>query len=124
MTFVCVFKQKTAYELRISDWSSDVCSSDLSTIFMGASLAWKRPGCPGLFDSLAVRKVDQAASACLTRGPSSSARLPIDTVSSISSGPASKRWVQRQIGRASCRERAAQSGSDPVVRVSLKNNDI
>src|SRR3546814_5421392 len=28
--FVCfVFKQKTAYEMRISDWSSDVCSSDL-----------------------------------------------------------------------------------------------
>src|SRR3546814_2190646 len=29
---VCFFfKQKTAYELRISDWSSDVCSSDLFT---------------------------------------------------------------------------------------------
>src|SRR3546814_1980014 len=27
------FKQKTAYELRISDWSSDVCSSDLSVAF-------------------------------------------------------------------------------------------
>src|SRR3546814_2341432 len=26
------FKQKTAYELRISDWSSDVCSSDLITV--------------------------------------------------------------------------------------------
>src|SRR3546814_3836340 len=26
---VCFFKQKTAYEMRISDWSSDVCSSDL-----------------------------------------------------------------------------------------------
>src|SRR3546814_9116647 len=25
----CFFKQKTAYEMRISDWSSDVCSSDL-----------------------------------------------------------------------------------------------
>src|SRR3546814_2745491 len=25
------FKQKTAYEMRISDWSSDVCSSDLPT---------------------------------------------------------------------------------------------
>src|SRR3546814_12130389 len=25
------FKQKTAYEMRISDWSSDVCSSDLET---------------------------------------------------------------------------------------------
>src|SRR3546814_4803050 len=24
------FKQKTAYEMRISDWSSDVCSSDLN----------------------------------------------------------------------------------------------
>src|SRR3546814_18017494 len=28
--FVFFFKQKTAYELRISDWSSDVCSSDLT----------------------------------------------------------------------------------------------
>src|SRR3546814_1014390 len=26
------FKQKTAYEMRISDWSSDVCSSDLDSI--------------------------------------------------------------------------------------------
>src|SRR3546814_3802335 len=26
----CLFKQKTAYEMRISDWSSDVCSSDLT----------------------------------------------------------------------------------------------
>src|SRR3546814_1760265 len=30
MSCLCVFfKQKTAYEMRISDWSSDVCSSDL-----------------------------------------------------------------------------------------------
>src|SRR3546814_1527963 len=27
------FKQKTAYEMRISDWSSDVCSSDLQAVF-------------------------------------------------------------------------------------------
>src|SRR3546814_8924526 len=31
--FGCVFKQKTAYEMRIRDWSSDVCSSDLSHPF-------------------------------------------------------------------------------------------
>src|SRR3546814_10796644 len=31
------FKQKTAYEMRISDWSSDVCSSDLTA--MVSSLA-------------------------------------------------------------------------------------
>src|SRR3546814_19257044 len=30
--FVFFFKQKTAYEMRISDWSSDVCSSDLLVI--------------------------------------------------------------------------------------------
>src|SRR3546814_4834146 len=28
--FLFFFKQKTAYEMRISDWSSDVCSSDLT----------------------------------------------------------------------------------------------
>src|SRR3546814_3829146 len=27
----CLCKQKTAYEMRISDWSSDVCSSDLTS---------------------------------------------------------------------------------------------
>src|SRR3546814_19591931 len=31
VVLVFLFKQKTAYEMRISDWSSDVCSSDLST---------------------------------------------------------------------------------------------
>src|SRR3546814_12767943 len=30
--FVFFFKQKTAYEMRICDWSSDVCSSDLSSV--------------------------------------------------------------------------------------------
>src|SRR3546814_7414288 len=30
MLLFLFFKQKTAYELRISDWSSDVCSSDLA----------------------------------------------------------------------------------------------
>src|SRR3546814_13847037 len=29
--FFFFFKQKTAYEMRISDWSSDVCSSDLAS---------------------------------------------------------------------------------------------
>src|SRR3546814_9623692 len=32
------FKQKTAYEMRISDWSSDVCSSDLPTL--GSRVRW------------------------------------------------------------------------------------
>src|SRR3546814_8476671 len=33
--FFVFFKQKTAYEMRISDWSSDVCSSDLAAALRG-----------------------------------------------------------------------------------------
>src|SRR3546814_8678811 len=41
MMIVCMvlfffFKQKTAYEMRISDWSSDVCSSDLTDVGGGS----------------------------------------------------------------------------------------
>src|SRR3546814_20460405 len=36
LVIVFCFKQKTAYEMRISDWSSDVCSSDLQSIPAGS----------------------------------------------------------------------------------------
>src|SRR3546814_10696921 len=36
------FKKKTAYQLLISDWSSDVCSSDLGTNFVGPMPAYLR----------------------------------------------------------------------------------
>src|SRR3546814_5966923 len=53
-----VFKQKTAYEMRISDWSSDVCSSDL-----GEPLAERRrqDGYRGLRHRLVVRHHPGAA---------------------------------------------------------------
>src|SRR3546814_3954272 len=35
MFYFFFFKQKTAYEMRISDWSSDVCSSDLEKLSAG-----------------------------------------------------------------------------------------
>src|SRR3546814_6548114 len=41
------FKQKTAYEMRISDWSSDVCSSDLfdaDEIFRTLDRRWRQSG--------------------------------------------------------------------------------
>src|SRR3546814_14529812 len=41
---VCFVKQKTAYEMRISDWSSDVCSSDL--VFASANVERQRQGLP------------------------------------------------------------------------------
>src|SRR3546814_12917397 len=44
------FKQKTAYEMRISDWSSDVCSSDLTLALRDAILAGKVQG-PRIVDA-------------------------------------------------------------------------
>src|SRR3546814_5507076 len=37
------FKQKTAYEMRISDWSSDVCSSDLGEQRQAVGILRARP---------------------------------------------------------------------------------
>src|SRR3546814_14496354 len=36
------FKQKTAYDMRISDWSSDVCSSDLPRLVLGQPAGGQR----------------------------------------------------------------------------------
>src|SRR3546814_7842967 len=51
--FFFFFKQKTAYEMRISDWSSDVCSSDL--VATGAPQAQERAPMaqPGAYDPAA-----------------------------------------------------------------------
>src|SRR3546814_4651111 len=43
LCFIFFFKQKTAYEMRISDWSSDVCSSDLPGCFRHLRLQFPRP---------------------------------------------------------------------------------
>src|SRR3546814_4794983 len=50
------FKQKTAYEVRISDWSSDVCSSDLRVSVSGTSYG-------GFMSSWLVTQTDRFAAA-------------------------------------------------------------
>src|SRR3546814_9287820 len=50
------FKQKTAYEMRISDWSADVCSADLVSYAETAS--WSRRLADGLA-ALGVRRGDR-----------------------------------------------------------------
>src|SRR3546814_10252975 len=49
------FKQKTAYEMRISDWSSDVCSSDLWIYGVGVEVGPKDIGLAGLTGNSGVR---------------------------------------------------------------------
>src|SRR3546814_2304347 len=55
------FKQKTAYEMRISDWSSDVCSSDLALCFADHQICGSRPGLiiKGLRSTYVVRNMHQ-----------------------------------------------------------------
>src|SRR3546814_10703442 len=62
MTIVLfIFKQRTAYGMRISDWSSDVCSSDLSWFMVGVAVE-ERSSCPRMF---ALNRVAARAAAAL-----------------------------------------------------------
>src|SRR3546814_3292352 len=88
------FKQKTAYEMRISDWSSDVCSSDLK----GGGPAGDEDGHP---DAIAFR------------GNAVVSYLDPDEQEELSENAelvlgASKPFDPQEIGRASCRERVCQ----------------
>src|SRR3546814_1438603 len=88
--FFFFFKQKSAYEMRISDWSSDVCSSDLH---------------PGLLRFLAGIDLEVAvrasALALHLRRQGVRQLFAIHRLDDIEQG-------DRQIGRASCRERVCQ----------------
>src|SRR3546814_8870233 len=87
------FKQKTAYEMRISDWSSDVCSSDLVRCASAKEAHAVLEG----FSIPVVIKADGLAAG----------KGVIIAVTLI------------EIGRASCRERVCPYVSIPVGAVSL-----
>src|SRR3546814_3615616 len=88
------FKQKTAYEMRISDWSSDVCSSDLS--FYGARISRQRTRV--LVCSQRTRRyLPMLGRRAAIRGQ----RLLV-----LRQG----RQTGRKIGRASCRESVCKYG--------------
>src|SRR3546814_4612999 len=89
--FVFFFKQKTAYEMRISDWSSDVCSSDLD---VGALLLRHE------IDGKSGDRQRLSALLCMNL-------LAVDMAASAQNRMA-QAARQREIGRASCRERVCQ----------------
>src|SRR3546814_5872004 len=60
LLFFFFFKQETAYEMRISDWSSDVCSSDLMKSFHRRIDADLKP-VPGWPDEQATAGNDRAS---------------------------------------------------------------
>src|SRR3546814_1350756 len=95
---VCVclvffFKQKTAYEMRISDWSSDVCSSDLPELRIQPGAGSEAAAImPDTLDALIERNTRR--------------------LTAYQNKRYAKRYTQAvekiQIGRASCRERVCQ----------------
>src|SRR3546814_9628127 len=108
MCDVFFFKQKTAYEMRISDWSSDVCSADLELL---AALGIGR-GEPILrFDPDAAHEAILALPWVKTA--SVERRLPDTIFVRIEERRPMALWQNerqlKEIGRASCREGVCQS---------------
>src|SRR3546814_13746228 len=109
--FFFFFKQKTAYEMRISDWSSDVCSSDLK----GLHHLGQRDR-----DDQRQRRRRRIAGGELHDGRSHEIALPVAPRTTAPPAPRGLA-VGDQIGRASCRERVCQYVSISVVAVSFKH---
>src|SRR3546814_2095128 len=102
--FVFFFKQKTAYEMRISDWSSDVCSSDL-TGRGGAHPSVEADARDLGFAMVVVLRIDAASvGRPLDRVD---AIIPIGGQAALARSVAVHN-VELEIGRASCRERVCQ----------------
>src|SRR3546814_5905978 len=93
------FKQKTAYEMRISDWSSDVCSSDLQAIRICRAFNSYEEKIMEHKDER-VRQLTEALQVCwLCWLAGCCCCLPTHTFALHHSD---------KIGRASCRERVCQ----------------
>src|SRR3546814_4259593 len=94
------FKQKTAYELRISDWSSDVCSSDLTAV-----TARNKPQHPGVMRRR--RKIDSRGFGKAVRMRMIMADHPLRRPAQLPLHPEMNDGV-KQIRSAACRERGWQ----------------
>src|SRR3546814_2664080 len=94
---VFFFKQKTAYEMRISDWSSDVCSSDL--------LRHTADRARGGFTQLLNEQPLALGAMGIALGALLAASVPPTRREDELMGQKSD---ELKIGRASCRERVCQ----------------
>src|SRR3546814_5675308 len=105
------FKRKTAYEMRISDWSSDVFSSDLLEV---------------VFNEVVDAAAGAFALACDVSGgvalshPASGAAFTLSTNIALHGGEHCVLSIDaaKPIGRAPCRESVCPSGTISVVAVS------
>src|SRR3546814_8202806 len=102
------FMQKTAYDMRISDWSSDVCSSDLAD----RTVRWRCIRSPGKW--LAIEGVDIAGMTLST---------PEGLfVAKISFCPRSCGWPRRDQPSLPCRQRRYERNFSRLDRKSTRLN--
>src|SRR3546814_7995951 len=97
------FKQKTAYEMRISDWSSDVCSSDLAQYPFFHPAEYQRYfNDPKLIDTISIKAITEAQEP-------GSVMKPFTVAAALNANEAlAAKGEKPEIGRASCRERVCQ----------------
>src|SRR3546814_2717957 len=92
------FKQKTAYELRISDWGSDVCSSDLVSPAITSIRVSAGCGILSRFEAYPARKCERCNPHVQMTWTGDS-RHPWNAL---------RNRARLEIGRASCRERVCK----------------
>src|SRR3546814_13654272 len=111
---MCVFfffKQKTAYEMRISDWSSDVCSSDLidritPTHRFGGAETRGRNG--GLVEAVLNIHRTRPSPSCSLAENGAHANRSLASQGIQTAVEVREPVADREIGRASCRARVCQ----------------
>src|SRR3546814_17578911 len=111
MCWCCFFRVKTSDEMRISDWSSDVCSSDLIwgaavQLRSAAERLWRKENWQKRWTGSSLRLKQWvyrrgSALAFAARGAAFAAHLP--------DRPCQGLPGRREIGRAVCRERGGQA---------------
>src|SRR3546814_3346372 len=121
--FFFFFKQKTAYEMRISDWSSDVCSSDLNEIFF-RDLGIRAPDCyldaAGATAAETIGNVIIAADALFAEERPDAILILGDTNSALAAIPAKRRRIpifHMEAGNR-CRSEEHTSELQSLMRIS------
>src|SRR3546814_7912223 len=99
--FIFLFKQKTAYDMRISDWSSDVCSSDLTAAPAQVTDRHQCPAAPAGGVSVAAR-------------PTTTDRTPAATPAAPN--PACTNLPARSAAAGGCRFRVHAPPADGYAR--------
>src|SRR3546814_12368156 len=124
------FKQKTAYEMRISDWSSDLCSSDLphaagrarptrkapapvARVGAANEAARVEPRRDGFINAMQRFVWSEGALYQVYAAPGQITDIALQPGEQlVGAGPVAAgdtvRWIIGEIGRASCRERVGQ----------------